>query len=1145
MASRRIARTKSFSSYLSSINDEVSTLKSRADTTGRGIEDGTISGTSLTDEVSLVSNGISSSNYIPNYSGWRISGSGVAEFSNVFVRGDINAYSGTIGYWNISSPSVSRTFGTTSLYGTFLESSDVGDSDANKTDGTYVGLFKSYTLEPNLIVSKYRKDNIAIITTPGHAFLVGDRVYVSVTGDTSFSSIAAPVSIIAVTGDTISYINEGVDFTNLDASDNPVDNTAAGSVTLYNPDIAGLYLRDYAKREFDYGYFSNTGVSYVSAEDINVIENPSFEYRDSSDVLTSDINTSWAAGVGLNYNLETFSSPSLSRPYKNNSSYGGRLTWSGTAVSTYLSSTIDYAAGDTSQVFGLGRNLYFGATIFPRYTPPVGLPVSLVESHIISGTVSSASATATTITYNAIGGGLTFSAGQYITVTGYANDRFNVTNAKIATATSTQITVELAGDVVTTESSFTGVTSNLLKVTTTTSHGISAGNTVFLDMDVVYVDLDLDTTDIYNPHTIADGTSGYTYTVSATPAPSGSVLYLITDASYMPASGTDLSSTARVSLDGTTRTKNIFKAYEVALDLSAITISYPNVGTTTPLYDVLSSGTKALWDSGVSKYLIGTANSYMLGWVDTGIGIAALTKSNDIVLDGASIDAAYQAADPVGYAARSDIKLNIPGWLLLHDGNGVVPLSPTKINSAGYVIDDAYLSTSSNFFYGSNLDTNRWYASTDESPSYDPAQASVEGTKTWLDINLANQSASLDYFDYIGFKNNTFSKTMLVRPSVGVYDSSSTYLKFPDADYETTTFTGGQYQYLTDFDYTNISSSLKLLTGDRSVSFELVASKKGIDAITNEEYKANSAVVAGVYNQSTDSSTVYVSSDKFVWNMFPEHIEDDLYANIIFTSTLAYFDSRIRTNGSISAGAAIYTSAGNIRTYNGDIYTSVGDIYTSDGRVTATTARLTSTTSYSLSSTTHPFQVGPTSGANLRIDDNGIQTVNNGSAAALNINTFGGDINIGANGDTLNIGNATANVILRNINAFTATAVTSGQALYVSSGGYIAKLSSTRRLKQDIQSIDVSANDILSVEPRKFKYKSDVVEFGDEAKYAYGFIAEELHDAGLYGYVTYDAEGIPDGVQYALYVSALQAVVRYQASQIQSLSDRLDALEGN
>jgi hypothetical protein len=1146
LASRRIARTKSFSAYLSSINDEVSVLKSRADTTGRGIEDGAISGTTLADEVSLVSNGISSSNYIPNYSGWRISGSGVAEFSNVFVRGDINAYSGTIGYWNISSPSVSRTFGTTSLYGTFLESSDVGDSDANKTDGTYVGLFKSYTLEPNLIVSKYRKDNIATITTPGHAFLVGDLVYVSVTGDTSFSSIAAPVAIIAVTGDTISYINEGDDFTNLDASDEPVDNTAAGTVTLYNPDVAGLYLRDYAKREFDYGYFSNTGVSYVSAEDINVIENPSFEYIDSSDVLTSDHTTSWTAGVGLNYALETFSAPSLSKPYKNNSAYGGRLTWNSGGLSTYLSSTIDYAAGAAYQVFGIGRDLYFGATVFPRYTPPIFKTVDLVETATLSNSFTSATANTTTITYT--GSGLTFSAGQYVTVAGYANPRFNITAQKIATATATTVTVNLDGTAETTETSTRTATSKLLKVTTSTSHGLAAGETVFLDMDVVYEDPAFggDVTNIYSPHTIPDGTQGYTFTVSASPAPTGSIVYLSTEFSTMETDGTDLTRVAHNNKDGSARDRVIWKAYETALDLSAITISYPNVGTTTPIADVLSSGTAALWDAGIGKYLLGTANSYMLGYLDTDVGISALTNINDIVLDGASIAAAYQAADPVGYAAQTDIKLNFPGWLLLHDGNGVVPASPTKISSAGYIIDNVYLSTSSNFFYGSELATNRWYATTEDVISYDPAQASIEGTKTWLDINLENQSASLDYFDYIGFRNNTFGSTMLVRPSIGVYDSTETYLKFPDPTYETTTVTGGQYQYLTTTQYINVSPSLKLITGTRSVSFELAASTKNINLITGESSISSSAVIAGTYNEESNQSTIYVGSDKFVWTEYPATLDNEVDASVIFTPALASFAQRIRTEGSVSAGAAIYTSAGNIRTLDGDIYTSVGDIYTSDGRVTATTARLTSTTAYNLSSTTHPFQVGPTASSNLRIDDNGIQTVNNGSASTLNINTFGGSVDIG---NTTSLVTANGNLTVTNDARLLAaySTVITGRDAYVSSGGLIGVLSvSSRRFKREITPLAVDVEKVLNIEPVTFKYNSGVLhETEDQEAIQVGFIAEDLDAAGLTNLVEYDEDGVPQGIFYSRYITALQAVVRHQASQIQSLSDRLDALEGN
>lgn len=1159
MASRRINRTKTFSSYLSSINEEVANLKSRADTTGLPIESGVISGGSLADELSLVSNGIHSSNYIPNYLGWRISGSGVAEFSDVLVRGDINAYSGTIGYWNISSPSVTRVFGDTTLYGTFLESSAVGDSDAGKTDGTYVALFKSYTLEPNLILSKYRRDNIATITTPGHAFIVGDLVYVDVTGDASFSALAAPVAIIETTGDTISYINEGDDFTNLDASDDPLDNTAEGTVTLYSPDVAGLYVRDYSKREFDYGYFSNTGVSYVSAEDINVIENPSFEVINSSGVLTYD-DISWTAGSGLTLDIETFSTSAT--PFKNSSAYGGILTWSNT-VSTYLSSTIDYVAGTAYQVFGLGRDLYFGATVFPRYTPPISKAVTLVETATLSNSFTSATANTTTITYT--GSGLTFSAGQYVTVSGYADSRFNITAQKIATANATTVTVTSAGVAVATETTTRTATSKLLKVTTSTSHGLAAGETVFLDMDVVYEDPEFggDVTSIYSPHTIPDGTQGYTFTVSASPAPTGSIVYLSTEFSTMQADGTDLTRVAHNNKDGFSRDFNIYKVYETALDLSAITISYPNVGTTTPIADVLSSGTQALWNAGIGKYLLGIANSYMLGYLDTDVGISALTNPNDIVLDGASIAAAYQAADPVGYAAQTDIKLNIPGWLILHDGNGVVPTSQTKISNVGYIIDDAYLSTASNFFYGSQLSTNRWFATTEDVISYDPDQASIEGTKTWLDINLENQSASLDYFDYIGFRNNTFGSTMLVRPSIGVYDSTKTYLKFPDPTYETTTVTGGQYQYLTATQYINVSPSLKLITGTRSVSFELAASTKNINLITGETSISSSAVIAGTYNEESNQSTIYVGSDKFVWTEYPAVLDSEINASVIFTPVLASFAQRIRTDGSISAGGYIITSSGNIRTLDGDIYTSSGDIYTSDGRVTATTARLTSTASYNLSSTTHPFQVGPTASANLRIDDNGIQTVDNGSISGLNINTFGGDVTIGNSSSVISLpgdlevdgaisadGNLTIGTAVLNgaiTRAFLAGGGTTGATF--SNAGALVRTVSSARYKQDIEDAEYSYTDVLSLSPKTFRLKEEVESNPDARVYA-GLIAEEVDQIdGLKVFVNYlaqeDGSVVPDGIAYGEMVSALVSALKHQDTLITSLRNRLDALEGN
>ena len=1093
MASRRIRRTKSLAGYTAAVYQDLIDLKARNNS--RSIAGSAIDGGTLAEEIELINKSLQSSNYIPGADGWKITGAGDAEFGNVFVRGDINAYSGTIGYWNISNPAVERTFGGTTLFGTFLESFDHGFTDEGATTGSYVSLFKSYVDIPIAITKISVTSDVVTLTAPDHNFIIGDKITIEFDSATYLEYESNTYLVVTeITPDTFSYIKRLAD--SGEDGNTIAEVEVSGLAQIYNEDIAGLYLRDYSKREFDYGYFSNKGISYVSAEDVNLIENPSFEFTDDAGLLVPS-SASWSTALGSGLSLSNIDIYEFN---DSSSIYGGALSW--TTVSTgYLSGKIDYAVGNVYKLFDIAKPLYFDLTTFPSYDSAT-ITVTAMVSHNVS-------------------------------------------------------------------------TNWFLEVTTSTSHGLTAGDSVFFNFNATY------SSETYLPHTLPNGSSGYTYVVAASPAPTTTKFYIDVDGTF-PAPGVSVVRTERPEQ---TTTNEIYKVYEAALDLSAIRLRYPN-GQTTNLYDVLSPLTKTQWDAGTNKYLISYANDYMIQYLDPepDSKIAPIPKTSSLVVSSAAIADAYQVADPTSFADGLDIYLDLPGWMLKHDGNGAV--SETKLATTGYIVDNVYLSTSPNFFYGSELATNRWYATTKDVISYNPAQASIEGTKTWINIDLATQAATLDYFNQIGFRNNTFTKSMVSRPSAGTQDETPIYQPFTDSEYETTTFSGGIYQHNQGGgSYHILGSSLKLITGGRSSGFELSSDFKY--TLDGDVIGRQAAVISGSYDNYTDGvqilprTTIRIGSDRLVWAYDVENLSDpaseqiiidkgenlfgtdaSLTSNIPVTVSNAIAGSSttidggtIASSGTITStdtgtgfhanGGDIQSTAGNIYTTAGDIYTTVGNVYTSNGRVTANTARLTSTTDYSLSSTTHPFQIGPTNSNNIRMDDNGIQTVNNGSAAALNINTFGGDINVGGTGTTVNIGNASTNVILRNLNAFNSTALTGGQALYVSSGGLIAKLSSTRRLKQNIQSTDVSADAILSVEPRKFKYKSDVAEFGDEAKYAYGFIAEELHDAGLYGYVTYDEAGVPDGVQYALYVSALQAVVRHQASQIQSLSDRLDALEGN
>jgi hypothetical protein len=68
---------------------------------------------------------------------------------------------------------------------------------------------------------------------------------------------------------------------------------------------------------------------------------------------------------------------------------------------------------------------------------------------------------------------------------------------------------------------------------------------------------------------------------------------------------------------------------------------------------------------------------------------------------------------------------------------------------------------------------------------------------------------------------------------------------------------------------------------------------------------------------------------------------------------------------------------------------------TASGEFQALRLRATSTTDVSNSSTNHGFQVGSTSGINIRIDNNEILAVNNGANSQLNLQLEGGNTNLG------------------------------------------------------------------------------------------------------------------------------------------------------
>jgi len=1027
MGSYNEDRKRNVAAYILDMQNRLSQVE-RNRTRTTGLAANAVSATNLTGEVVLSDNTIRSANYVEGYSGWSIDGDGNSEFANVFVRGNINANSGTIGNWTISNEIVTRRFNKKVATITAVTWSDgvIKFTAANTFNaGEYVTISG---IDPD----DYNFYDIEIDSATSTYFTV-------------LSDAAADY----VSGGTAELVYAGTYVENLDIGLDDETTSSGSYVGLYtSPNLrtAGLYLRDYSKREFDYGYFSNAGVSYVSAEDINLLENPTFEYKDSLNAINYSA-ASWTAGTGLTLLAGGKDFTAGTPLYAASPKYGAQVTWT-TAVSTYFTGKLHYTAGKSYAVFKNRRNLYLGLKVFPLYTP-VEKTVTAVEGVRVSGTVTGATSTATTVTYT--GTSLQFELGQRLTVTGFGNARCNVSNAIVsAKSGTTSVTVLSNGDsgITSTASTADNAVTGLLKITAA-SHGFTAGQVVFLDFDAGYLEPEFgEVVNMYSPHTIANGTSGYTFVVSTFGLAAGSF--------HVPADFSDIEVSAMSVIPHGSRATKAFSVYEAAFDLSSIRLRYDN-GSTTNLSSVLAATTAAEWSAGTNKYLISNANSYMLGRLDTAVKIPPMTQANEIVISGEKVEAAYLAADPTAYGLDKDIFIDLPGWLYPHDGNGVVSNTPTKIASIGYILDEVYFSSSNSFFYGSGGGSYRWYATTDTTPSYDPAQASVEGTKTWLNIDLGNQSASLDYFDYIKFKPQVFTKALKERPSIGVFDAVVPYIKTNDPAPEITTVSSGQYEYIIASDYRNVSSHLKTTTGERSSAFEISALYRDISASSGSETGRKGALVGGVYDGLSNSTTLYLSSDSLQWSSNYISPTNPNYAQVRFADK-AYFNIPVRIASNMSLSGTFYgagsivTSSGNIRTTSGNVYTTSGNIYTTSGNIYSTsgniyttsgsitastslngqTLRLSSTDNISLGSNTHAFQIGDSTSTNLRLDTNEVQaqgyTSPNRTTADLYLNKLGGDVFIGNTGTS----NLTAN-----------GTITSGGIVYSGSNLYTNGITTT------------------------------------------------------------------------------------------------------
>jgi hypothetical protein len=137
-------------------------------------------------------------------------------------------------------------------------------------------------------------------------------------------------------------------------------------------------------------------------------------------------------------------------------------------------------------------------------------------------------------------------------------------------------------------------------------------------------------------------------------------------------------------------------------------------------------------------------------------------------------------------------------------------------------------------------------------------------------------------------------------------------------------------------------------------------------------------------------------------------------------------------------------------------------------------------------------------------------------------------------------GDLTVGGLIRNLSAYS-NPITSGfRNLFVTNiDGQFGFNLSSREFKQDIEAAIVDPADVLKLRLVTYRYIQAVETFGDEAAREYGFIAEEVEEAGLGWLVDYDeVTGKPLTLKFHLIAMAMLVVAQCQERRLAELERR-------
>ena len=102
---------------------------------------------------------------------------------------------------------------------------------------------------------------------------------------------------------------------------------------------------------------------------------------------------------------------------------------------------------------------------------------------------------------------------------------------------------------------------------------------------------------------------------------------------------------------------------------------------------------------------------------------------------------------------------------------------------------------------------------------------------------------------------------------------------------------------------------------------------------------------------------------------------------------------------------------------------------------------------------------------------------------------------------------------------------------------------STIKSKDEVATYEKGLGDLLKLRPVTFKYKQEEGRPSAPTATQAGFIAEEVHEAGLTEYVDYDADGEPESLKYANMVALMTKAIQDLNSKVESLQAEVTALK--